>query len=194
MATPDSDFLMPGFNFYYVSDQVKGDVLPQVKDSRTQHAMVVKTGTRPYDMAGAAGSWLARNKVSNITGLYLVGHGGPGSVRIGEQLTARNITPVAGWLQSFLDPSCVVRILGCQAAADRADKVGIYWMGQMLPETQYRPGYDLLLTLARASKRPVEGALNGQSMWPLGLKTGCRRVFPNGKQEHFYGGGIRDPI
>jgi hypothetical protein len=41
-----------------------------------------------------------------------------------------------------------------------------------------------------------EGAAEiiGQSNNPLGLKAGCRRVFPNGKDEHLWGWECGIPI
>jgi hypothetical protein len=90
-------------------------------------------------------------------------------------------------------PGARVRILGCASAADSMQDIGRYAFGQMSEDRWRRPGYDLLFALARATDRIAEGALNGQSNNPLGLKAGCRRVFPNGKDEHFWGMGMRDP-
>jgi hypothetical protein len=194
MSSDDGGFLAPGFSYYYVSHEVAADVANQRLESRICHVQVVPKGQKPMDAAGKAGAWLGKNRIESVTQLFLVGHGGPGSVTIGQDLTARNIAPLGGWLASFLDPTCRVRILGCASAADSMLPFGKFSAGQMHDNANDRPGYDLLYALARATRRITEGALNGQSIVPLGLKMGCRRVFPDGKQEHFYGGGIKDPF
>lgn len=193
MSREDGGFLAPGFAYYYVSDVVARDVLNQRREGDRCHIHVVPMGQKPMDAAGKAGAWLDKNGIESVTEVFFVGHGSPGMVKIGQELSATNIAPMAGWLASFLDPTCKIRILGCASAADSLLPYGKFEAGQM-HEGKYRPGYDLLYALARAARRTTEGALNGQSIVPLGLKAGCRRVFPNGKQEHFYGGGIKDPF
>jgi hypothetical protein len=192
MPREDGGYLAPGFSYFYVHETVAPIVRGQRKESSICHVQVVKERQRPLDTAGAAGSWLGRNGIENITQLFIVGHGGPGRVIVGQELTSKTIVPLGGWLGSFLDPTCKIRILGCSSAADSELRHGRFLVGQM-SQSNDRPGYDLLYGLARATNRIVEGALNGQSNTPLGLKGGCRRVYPDGRQERFLGGGIKDP-
>jgi hypothetical protein len=200
MSDDDGGSLQAGFSFYYVSDEVAVSVISQRPESDTCHVQVVSQGQDPYAAAGQAGAWLGSAGKQNITGLYLVGHGGPGSVTLGQNLTSANIAPLGGWLYSFLDPSAVVQILGCECAADSTQNISGFTMGQQNPpnagsnDDGLHNGYNLLFALAKASQRKVEGALNGQSITPLGLKMGCRRVYPTGADEHFLGGGMPDPV
>jgi len=200
MADDDGGSLQPGFSFYYVSFDVADSVVAQRPESDRCHVQIVPSGQDPYTAAGHAGSWLGNAGKQNITGLYLVGHGGPGSLSLGQNLTSANIAPLAGWLSSFLDPAAVIQILGCACAADSVQNISGYAMGQQNPPNNgsnddgQHNGYNLLFQLAKASQRKVEAPLNGQSMVPLGLKMGCRRVYPNGVDEHFQGGGIPDPV
>jgi len=193
MSSEDGGFLAPGFAYYYVSQAAAPHVSSQRREGDRCHIHIVPNGQKPMDAAGNAGTWLGRNGIESVTELFFVGHGKPGSVDIGQKLTAGNIAPMGGWLSSFLDPTCRIRILGCAAAADSLQRIGKYEVGQMNSDGD-RPGYDLLFELARVTRRIAEGALNGQAFVPLGLKMGCRRVFPDGRQEHFYGGGMRDPF
>ena len=192
MSSSDGGYLAPGFSYFYVDQNLAAIVTAQRRESSICHVQTVPTGQGPYDTAGAAGTWLGRKGSENITQLFIVGHGGPGCVIVGQKLTSKTVIPLGGWLGSFLDPTCKVRILGCSSAADSELPYGRFLAGQM-SQSEDRPGYDLLYGLARATNRIVEGALNGQSNTPLGLKGGCRRVYPDGRQERFLGGGIKDP-
>lgn len=193
MSSEDGGFLAPGFAYYYVSQEAAPYVSSQRREGDRCHIHVVPKGQKPMDAAGKAGTWLGRNGIESVTELFFVGHGRAGYVEIGQNLNAKNIAPLGGWLSSFLDPTCKVRILGCASAADSLLPYGKFDVGQM-NDSGDRPGYDLLFALARATRRITEGALNGQSFVPLGLKMGCRRVYPDGRQEHFYGGGMKDPF
>lgn len=183
----------PGFHYYYVAEDVWNIVRQQRKDGPNCRLHFVKEGTGPYHMVGNAGEWLEKAGIQRIHGIFIVGHGGPGVVHVGKDLRADSIAPLGGWLSSFMMPDARIRILGCNSAADSVQYIGDYEFGQMGQDRYRRPGYNLLYALAYASDRIAEGALNGQSNNPLGLKMGCRRVFPNGKDVHFWGKGMVDP-
>ncbi len=193
MANENGGWGEPGFHYYYVAEDVWDIVRQQRKDGPNCHLQRVPERQDPYATAGAAGTWLDKNGIQRIFGIFIVGHGGPGVVHVGKDLRAANIAPLGGWLQSFMMPAARVRILGCASAADGMQDIGRFTYGQMNDDPNRRPGYDLLYSLARASDRIVEGALNGQSNNPLGLKMGCRRVDPNGRDERFLGKGMPDP-
>jgi len=183
----------PGFHYYYVAHNLWDIVRSQRREGSSCHLQLVPKGQDVYDTAGAAGSWLGKSGLQRIHGIFIVGHGGPGHVIVGQKLTASKIAPLGGWLSSFMMPDARIRILGCNSAADGDETIGRFVFGQMNSDPYKRPGYDLLFALANASDRITEGALNGQSHTPLGLKMGCRRVFPNGKDVRFLGMGMSDP-
>jgi hypothetical protein len=183
----------PGFHYYYVAADLWRVVTAQKKEGKSCHLQLVPEGQDAYKTAGAAGTWMGKSRIERIHGIYIVGHGGPGVVHVGKDLKADSIAPLGGWLASFMMPEARVRVLGCASAADSMQDIGEYVYGQMHTTANDRPGYDLLFELAYSTKRIAEGALNGQSNNPLGLKAGCRRVFPNGKDAHFWGMGMKDP-
>lgn len=183
----------PGFHYWYIAADLWRIAQAQKKESKNCHLQMVPEGQDAYKTAGAAGTWLSKSGIQRVYGIYIVGHGGPGLVHVGKDLKANSIAPLGGWLSSFLMPEARIRVLGCNSAADSTQDIGPYEYGQMHTTPGNRPGYDLLFELAYHSNRIAEGALNGQSNNPLGLKAGCRRVFPNGKDEHFRGMGMKDP-
>lgn len=81
-----------------------------------------------------------------------------------------------------------IQILGCNCAADSVQPIDGYVFGQVHPlsdlGTSHR-GYGLLHRLASASSQRVEGALYGQPIAGLRLRSMCRRVFPNGQSTLF---------
>lgn len=193
MANDNGGWGEQGFHYYYVAADVWDIVRQQRRDGPNCHLQKVPERQDASTTAGAAGTWLAKNDIERIYGIFIVGHGGPGVVHVGKDLRADSIAPLGGWLRSFMMPTARVRILGCTSAADGTQDIGRFTYGQMNDDPNNRPGYDLLYSLARAADRIAEGALNSQSNNPLGLKAGCRRVYPNGKDERFLGMGIKDP-
>jgi hypothetical protein len=193
MADDGTDLLTNSLSFYYVSDEVWGDVTAQIAENAGAHLQMVPSGQDPYTAAGIAGTWLGSAN-AQITFLYIVGHGSPGSVTLGQNITSANAAPLAGWLSSFMSSFAVVRILGCGSAADATQTIGTDASGRALERGQVNPvdqvgiphvGHELLFALANSCQRKVEGAIDGQAKSPLGLQGNCRRVFPNGSEEVF---------
>jgi hypothetical protein len=184
-----------GLNYYYVAHDLWGDISGRVQNSQANQLQYVPEGTDVYSTAGKAGSWLGKND-RRISRLLIFAHGSPGSFLLGKEITSENIAPLGGWLSSFFEKDSVIQILSCNAAADSTQRVGKYNFGQANDPNARgisHRGYELLLKLARASGQRVEGALHGQEKVKLSLTMTCRRVYPNGKNELFVGGGIKDP-
>lgn len=182
--------LTPGFTYYFVAHDVWGQVSAEVSNDATHQLQYVPQGTRAMAAAGRAGSWLGQSR-KRLTKLCIVGHGGPGRVFVGQWLTSADVAPLGGWLSSFFDADSEgIKILGCTSAADAVQYIGGYEVGQ--DQTPFpglaRPGYELLLALAAASGQIVEGALNGQLIKGLRLRSRCRRVWPNGATTTFDAG------
>ena len=188
--------LTPAFNYYYVAHNVWGDVISQVKEDENHHLQYVAAGTSVYSTAGKAGSWLGNAK-KKITRLMIVAHGSPGTFFLGQDITSENIAPLGGWLYSFFEQNAAgIQILGCNSAADSTQVIGQYEYGQAHPLNEVslsHRGYELLRALAGAARQKVEGALHGQSKVGLTLRMTCRRVYPNGAQQLFVAGGVKEP-
>jgi hypothetical protein len=183
--------LTPGFAYYFVAHDVWGQVSSEIGNDATHQLQYVPEGTSAVAAAGRAGSWLGEHR-KRLTKLCIVGHGGPGKVHVGRWLTSDDIAPLGGWLYSFFDEDSEgIKILGCTSAADDVQYIAGYEVGQ--DHTKFtglsRPGYDLLAALSKASEQIVEGALNGQLIKGLRLRSRCRRVWPNGATATFDAGG-----
>jgi hypothetical protein len=184
--------LTPAFTYYYVAHDFWGQVSGQIKNDSTHQLQYVPKGSSPCSTAGKAGTWLG-NAGKTLTRLVIIGHGGPGQFFLGEEITSENIAPLGGWLYSFFESdSSGIQILGCNSAADSTQVIGKYEYGQAHPlndpSISHR-GYALLRELAKASSQSVEGALHGQAIAGLRLRSMCRRVYPDGKSQLFDAGG-----
>ena len=142
--------------------------------------------TRPPAKAGA---WL-HNAGVQLGILLIVAHGSPGQIELGQTLTSNNVAPLGGWLQSFFESDATgIRVLGCECAADSSQIISGLWRGQDHPRgdaSMSHRGYELLLSLAQASRQKVEGALNRQEIEPMRLQGPCRRVLPTGQSVIFH--------
>ncbi|ACK51705.1 hypothetical protein Msil_2786 [Methylocella silvestris BL2] len=176
--------LTPAFTYYYVSHEVWSEVSSQIANDDRHQLQFVAQGSSVYDTAGKAGTWLGRAG-KRLTRLVIAAHGGPGSFVLGENVTSKNVAPLGGWLYSFFESDAAgIDILGCTSASDeKPQRIGQYEYGQANPlgdVSLSHQGYNLLRSLAVASRQTVRGALNGQLMAGLRLRSTCRKVDPNG--------------
>jgi hypothetical protein len=196
-------FPSSGIDYYMVADDCWAEVTAQISERAGRHIQRVPPGQGPMVTAGQAGTWLGKNKVK-LRRLFIVGHGGPGSIRLGVSVTSENVAPLGGWLSSFFTSSrdTQVILLGCNCAADSIQKISGLYRGQHhdIGDTSLsHRGYNLLQRLSNASVCTVEGPLEAQTFIGLSLKMSCLRVFPNtggmkaAKPIVFEANGIRGP-
>jgi|SRR5712671_913449 len=182
--------LTPAFTYFYIAHDAWGEATRFVKEDAQHHLHYVPEGASVYDIAGKAGSWLGRTG-NTLTGLVIVAHGSPGRFVLGKEVTADNAGALGGWLQSFFeDPSNGIKVFGCNSAADSTTKINGSTYGQanrLEWKGVSHQGYELLLSLAKASGQVVEGALHAQAIADMKLINTCRRVFPDGRLQTFVG-------